>query len=247
MENRPERPVAVRPRRLRPLVLVLGIAAIGLCAGYLLLRGGEEAFYTESVPVSAQQTDASPSFTDGTAPAAAAVIVDAAPEPGATPFSSSETEPANSAAAVDAPGDAVAAALAAAAASPVANAKPVPAVATATSGASARKRTAAATSAVASTPRAVGGKDSDLLATLLKNIERDDPVATRTAAQRGDQSAMDELVQKIQSQNGGSAQRSPDVQALLRQCPRANTTKGLVCRQKVCARFAGLDPACPAQ
>lgn len=37
------------------------------------------------------------------------------------------------------------------------------------------------------------------------------------------------------------------VQASLRKCPKANTARGLQCRQKICARYAGQDPACPAQ
>ncbi|WP_139178634.1 hypothetical protein [Lysobacter sp. yr284] len=37
------------------------------------------------------------------------------------------------------------------------------------------------------------------------------------------------------------------VQASLRKCPKANTARGLQCRQKICAKYAGQDPACPAQ
>ncbi|MFC0676552.1 hypothetical protein ACFFGH_01635 [Lysobacter korlensis] len=60
---------------------------------------------------------------------------------------------------------------------------------------------------------------------------------------------MDELVQirrEDRLKQGDHAGASQDVQSLLRACPKANTTRGVACRQKVCARFAGTDPACPA-
>jgi hypothetical protein len=40
-------------------------------------------------------------------------------------------------------------------------------------------------------------------------------------------------------------QSSANLQRQLRSCPAANTTAGIRCRQKLCAKYRG-DPACPA-
>jgi len=95
------------------------------------------------------------------------------------------------------------------------------------------------------------------------------PFATLQRPQRGsDQDALNALVRQVRDRdaainatrvaaagayrNRGSAAStkawapSDQVQAQLRQCPRANTNAGLQCRQKVCATPAGQqDAACP--
>lgn len=49
------------------------------------------------------------------------------------------------------------------------------------------------------------------------------------------------------SDDAAPSNLSDVIQSSLRNCPKANTTKGLQCRQQVCSKYAGLDPACPAQ
>ncbi len=114
-------------------------------------------------------------------------------------------------------------------------------------------------------PRAT---EPDLLATLMANIGRDPPSHAGTPSKG--ESAIDALVARIQHnrdenytpsatalaklgtqdpagdrQVAASAMRSELVQSQLRECPKANTMAGISCRQRVCARYAGEDPACP--
>lgn len=107
--------------------------------------------------------------------------------------------------------------------------------------------------------------EPDLLATLLGNIKRANrgdaratpvgqnaPFAALERPRRGsDQDALDALVRQVRDRDSAaakSARAAPSpaeqVQAQLRQCPRANTTAGLRCRQRICAKSTG-DPACP--
>ena len=98
-------------------------------------------------------------------------------------------------------------------------------------------------------------------------LSPDAPLPALKRARRGsDPDALDALVRQVRERDvaaqvagvaavgaaGGSSGKSAtadtpsaDLQARLRQCPRANTTAGLQCRQRVCAKVAGSDPACP--
>lgn len=227
MENRKE-PRARAPRSARrapALVIALTLALTLAAGGYWLLRADGHG------PPAAQTATANASgATDvPSAPAPAAVIVDAAPEAEPTPFSPSETD--------------VAMADAGETASPFADA---PAAATPTRRASSPPAPSRSRATARSGLTAPSDK-TDLLAILLHNIEQS-PASVDNVHNR--RTPMDELAQQIHrqgTQQQGAPSRPPhDVQALLRKCPKANTTQGLLCRQKVCARFAGKDPACPA-
>ncbi|WP_222566025.1 hypothetical protein [Novilysobacter antarcticus] len=93
------------------------------------------------------------------------------------------------------------------------------------------------------------GSEPNLMATLLGNIK---------AADAEPVSGLDTLIRKMESdeatvgagKRSASADiqptRSQQIQSNLRECPPANTAKGLKCRQDICAVYAGRDPACPA-
>lgn len=93
------------------------------------------------------------------------------------------------------------------------------------------------------------GNEPDLMATLLGNIK----------AQEGTPaSGLDSLIRKMETEQtpvvarsdpaaaAHHRSRSQQIQNNLRECPPANTAKGLKCRQAICAVYAGRDPACPA-
>ncbi|MFD0739563.1 hypothetical protein ACFQZQ_09760 [Lysobacter koreensis] len=94
--------------------------------------------------------------------------------------------------------------------------------------------------------RPQAGSDQDALDSLVRQVrDRDSQAATATAvagarALRSNRAAAAGATPAIDTE------RSGQIQAKLRQCPRANTRQGLACRQKVCANHAGQDPACPA-
>lgn len=107
-------------------------------------------------------------------------------------------------------------------------------------------------------PRAASADaDGGLLATLLGIIHRDESAQPTHAS-------MDELVAHILAENGRahsqtsaalasiggqdapSARPSRAARALAN-CPAANTPQGIHCRDRVCARWAGRDPVCPAR
>lgn len=87
------------------------------------------------------------------------------------------------------------------------------------------------------------------MATLLGNIK---------AADAEPVSGLDTLIRKMESDEatavagtrtastGIPPTRSQQIQSNLRECPPANTARGLKCRQEICAVYAGRDPACPA-
>ncbi len=92
--------------------------------------------------------------------------------------------------------------------------------------------------------------DSDLMSALLENIQT-----------KGNESGsgLDSLIEKMEAKEAKPAtrrsktasatvpqSRSQQIQSNLRECPPANTAKGLKCRQDICAVYAGRDPACPA-
>lgn len=103
----------------------------------------------------------------------------------------------------------------------------------------------------ASTAAAESESESKLLAALLANIQS-------SPAER-EASPLDVLLQDMAAEEkaagttaavGGQSRptrmRSQQIQSNLRECPPANTAKGLACRQEICAVYAGRDPACPA-
>ncbi|MCE7032160.1 hypothetical protein LY625_05930 [Lysobacter sp. GX 14042] len=100
----------------------------------------------------------------------------------------------------------------------------------------------------AATP-ATSGDSPALLATLLGHIN------TRPEAGPHPQSGMDRMVGQLaregaiaapQAQAPGAEFRSWQIQLNLRECPPANTARGVACRKAICEVYAGRDPACPA-
>lgn len=87
-----------------------------------------------------------------------------------------------------------------------------------------------------------------LLAVLLGHIQARPTPATEA------QSGMDRMVAQLSDADGAGPQaqapatefRSWQIQLNLRECPPANTTEGVACRQAICEVYAGRDPACPA-
>jgi len=99
---------------------------------------------------------------------------------------------------------------------------------------------------IAPAPRA---GEPDLLASLLRNIHRQEAAASR------DPDALDALIQQVRDNDNAAPDRgtsaatparAEQVQRQLRACPPPNSARGLRCRQDVCAAHAGRDQACPA-
>lgn len=87
------------------------------------------------------------------------------------------------------------------------------------------------------------------MATLLGNIKASDaePVSgldTLIRKMENDEATV--VASKQTAATGSQPTRSQQIQSNLRECPPANTAKGLKCRQAICAVYAGRDPACPA-
>lgn len=94
--------------------------------------------------------------------------------------------------------------------------------------------------------------EPDLLAILMGNIKPGQP------SEKNDGSGLDAFIQTMEAEDTGMASadenrngrpqrtRSQQIQKNLRECPAANTAKGVKCRQEICAVYAGRDPACPA-
>jgi len=102
-------------------------------------------------------------------------------------------------------------------------------------------------------PEGASGRDEpDLLAILMGNIKPGQPTGDSPG------SGLDAFLQTMDADSTGVASaernrngrpqrtRSQQIQQNLRECPAANTAKGLKCRQEICAVYAGRDPACPA-
>lgn len=97
------------------------------------------------------------------------------------------------------------------------------------------------------------GEKNDLFAVLMANI-RDQPA--RSGTDSGAPQSMDALVAQLskpapqETEPDGAAaatdQGSANLQRQLRSCPAANTTAGITCRQRLCAKHRG-DPACPSR
>lgn len=123
----------------------------------------------------------------------------------------------------------------------------------------ARRPSAAAQRRTSPAPAQAQG-EGGLLSTLLGIINPDDPAAGR-------HDSMDSLVAHVLAENERthsetsaalaslgqpqSAQqetgRPTRAQRELQACPAANTVQGINCRDRICARWAGRDPACPAR
>lgn len=278
MESRKERPAAPgQPRRVVPIVLVAGVAAVFFASAYLLLRGDEAPFDPSTTPALVEKAPATPAVAAPIAPTRALpapaaatpakIVLDDGPAD-ANPFSAGDPSP------VPQPGDKPATAtpapkLVASAAPPKAVAKPAIAPARSTP---ANKRSSSAKN-----------DEDGLMAALLGNIDADTQSGgKRTAKPRNgnakeDQDALEQLIRKVNAENAVVAKKAAaksvtkpasaskanatpaksavakttstppanPVQTSLRKCPKANTTRGLQCRQKVCAKYAGQDPACP--
>lgn len=221
LENRAEPRDASRARMRLPIWSVIALAAFAIAfGGYWMSR--------DAVPPAASSPTGAETARDfaevDETTAATAMIVDATPQ-NATPFS---------------PGEAVRTAADARTLSPLEPPVPVPVRAAARSA----KPPAGAREGARARPVAPAPvENGELLATLLRNIEQPAGATVRGAAT----SPMDDFVRQLRTESarkpGGAADQ---VQAMLRQCPKANTAQGLACRQKVCAGVAGRDPACPA-
>ena len=127
---------------------------------------------------------------------------------------------------------------------------------------SAARRATPARTTSRTTAAASNSSGNDLLSTLLGIIRQEDeqPAAA---------SPMDELISQVLAENernynetsaalaslgqpqaeqsNARATRPSRAQRALQSCPAANTVQGINCRDRVCARWAGRDPACPAR
>ncbi|RNF83580.1 hypothetical protein [Montanilutibacter psychrotolerans] len=256
MESRPSAAVP-RPGRVAPARLALGALVLGLVVGTWLMFGSGSAKHDPATAFAA--STANPDAMSETPGSAPATIVDEIDGDQANPLAAAaaaedspfalaeEHDPSEPAAAMASPFG------------PFAS-NPSNTVA------SAPRRAASARPAGTAAPRA-NSNEPDLLATLLRNIEQGE---TRERSQ--DNAALDALIERLRDPavagaSGGTAGGSPvrtvaaapagsartaaptrseQLQAQLRECPRANTTNGIDCRQRVCAKHAGKDPACPA-
>lgn len=282
MESRKERPVAPgQSRRVAPIVLVAGVAAVFFASAYLLLRGNEQPFDPSPAPAVVDKTPPSRAVAAPVAPVApsratpapaattpAKIVLDDDPAD-ANPFSAGD--PSSTPQAAHNPATTTPAPKLVASATP-SKAAARPAI-TPARASTASKRSNAAKK----------GDDDGLMAALLGNIDTDaQSGGKRTAKPRNanakeDQDALEQLIRKVNAESAvvakkaaakpvakpapapkadatpaksattktASAPSANPVQTSLRKCPKANTTKGLQCRQKVCAKYAGQDPACP--
>lgn len=251
-------PASVRVKAPRPgrtrivLIALLAIAVLGAAFAALRWNAGRaeadaefDAYTTVPATEPAAPAGPAPAAVATAAPAqgGAMIVEDPANDPtralDGLPVAAAEPAPAHHAAASE-----TGAASAAAAPTP---APARPAAATA----SASQRKARATQA---NGKRAPADNSDLLATLMGIIKRDEKPAEK-------HESMDSLIAKIQAEDSKnaaetdaafdaidsrSASTSSNVQTQLRKCPGANTMAGLECRKKICAALTGKDPACPA-
>lgn len=247
-------PASAAPRTLpNHRLLILAAVLVGLLGMVWWWQSGRNSAVIPPLTattgaIDAPATDAVPGSGGG----AATIIDEPSPASGATALAAGDTETAG-------PGNTDADPLA----SPFASANPAPASDAPDAGnpfpaASASTRTVAAPTASpaarAGKAKARGsstGKERDLMATLLGNIK---PQKSQPAA-----SQLDSLIQTMETNEAKTVatasqpvsaatqpSRSQQIQSNLRECPPANTAKGLKCRQEICAVYAGRDPACPA-
>lgn len=251
MENRQGRPAVAKLRRVRPLFLLLGAAVIGLLAGYWLLGNRDASLDTEPTRTLVR----SPEMTTPTLAQPAAAIetttgLAVSPAPGATIITSEGAHE----------GEIDADPFAALTTTPARAGKAV---------ASARKRTPVR----GKKPAGGGGNDSlsatllrnikqkqnaqDALDTLMQQISTQNAATTRAAAvpgtTRSSPASAARTTTPTRSNTESAAPIGPQkmmplsqqIQASLGKCAPANTTQGLQCRLKICAKFTGQDPACP--
>lgn len=116
-----------------------------------------------------------------------------------------------------------------------------------------RERTTAVRAAAR--PKSPSKKDEEnLLGTLLGIIKqpqnaqaKPESMDTLIAQIRADESRNAAANRAAFDSIGSSASTDSGIQAQLRRCSAANTTKGMECRRKICDKMAGKDPACPAR
>lgn len=264
MEGR--KPRAARPG-LRRVSLVIGLAGLALLAGYGLLAGRDATADAD--------THALPSTATRPAPLAApavettaAIVDENVDEPMRNEIDDSSVIDAASVSTMENQSDDASGNGANPFAVMSASHRPLTSAAASTTSAAATParslaRTAPSRVAVPRqrTSRSIDAQagsdeDTDLLATLLRNIEQSP--ATDPGVKR-DTDALDALVRQVRAGEGASAtgharnaasstpSHSRQIQSRLQACPPANTTAGLQCRQRICASHAGRDPACPAQ
>lgn len=120
-------------------------------------------------------------------------------------------------------------------------------------------RPATAPQQARNSPDSAAGTDADnnLISTLLGIIRQDGGAAAEP-------SSMDSLVTRILAENERTHSETSAALASLGQpraedtgltraqrelqaCPAANTVQGINCRDRICARWAGRDPACPGR
>lgn len=247
-------PDSAAPRTLpNHRLLILAAVLVGLLGMVWWWQSGRNSTVIPPLTATTGAIDApATDAVSGSGGGAATIIDEPSPASGATALAAGDTKTAGT-------GNTDADPLA----SPFASADPAPASDAPDAGnpfipaASPSTRTAAAPVAppAARTGKAKArgsstGKERDLMATLLGNIK---PQKSQPAA-----SELDSLIQTMETSGAktvatrqpasAAAQpsRSQQIQSNLRECPPANTAKGLKCRQEICAVYAGRDPACPA-
>lgn len=103
----------------------------------------------------------------------------------------------------------------------------------------------------AKTRNASAKEDQDALEQLIRKVNAENAVVAKKAASKPVTKPASTPTPKSPAPAKSAATKTAStapanpVQTSLRKCPKANTTKGLQCRQKVCAKYAGQDPACP--
>ena len=256
MENRrPEAAEASATRgtqRMRWLLLAAGVLVILLvlvATARLLAPGDADPWRDRGAQTVGQSTPAAQAPADDSAPVQQpARIIDApagdpAPAVRANPLA--VIQPGSGGTGKDAAGESIAA---------------QPPTATAAPPASPTPRRASAAPARTAPRSAAAEADNNLISTLLGIIRQDGGAEAAP-------SSMDSLVAHILAENerthsetsaalaslGQPQPAQAEAPALtraqreLQACPAANTVQGINCRDHVCARWAGRDPACPAR
>ena len=257
MENRRpttgEAGAARGTHRMRWLLLAAGVLVILLvlvATARLFAPGDADPWRDRGAQTVGQSTPAAQAPADeGELQPRPALIIDAATEPARqlrdTPLAA--IQPASGGSAESPAGDPLATrAQEATAANPAAGAGP--------------RRASAAAPARSARRSADAESDSNLISTLLGIIRQDGGAEAAP-------SSMDSLVARILAENErthsetsaalaslgqpqpaqAEAAAPTRAQRELQACPAANTVQGINCRDHVCARWAGRDPACPAR
>lgn len=97
-------------------------------------------------------------------------------------------------------------------------------------------------------------KSEKLLPELMNNIRNRPPESAPKAQtmdalieelRRQDSTSPDKKADKTKSHQAAYSEPSANLQTRMRNCPPANTADGIRCRQRLCTRHGGGDPACP--